>query len=116
MTYTLIYENQVVSLLAPSFMQNITIMIYCGLMTFACFALCVLNFQRIEYELRKARDDVKALEGILPICMSCKKIRDDKGYWNQVETYIRAHSHATFSHSICPECMQKIYPGYEPKA
>lgn len=113
--YTLIYENEASSLFAPSLMQNMSIIIYCGLMVFASFALCVLNFQRLEYDLLKARNDVKALEGILPICTSCKKIRDDTGYWNQVESYIRAHSEATFSHSICPDCMKKVYPGYNPK-
>jgi PAS domain S-box-containing protein len=51
--------------------------------------------------------EVKTLRGILPICASCKKIRDDKGYWQQVEVYIRDHTHADFSHSYCPECAEK---------
>jgi hypothetical protein len=51
-----------------------------------------------------------SLTGFLPICASCKKIRDDKGYWEQVEVYIRDHSEAEFSHGICPECMKKLYP------
>jgi hypothetical protein len=55
---------------------------------------------------------VRKLSGLLPICASCKKIRDDKGYWNQIETYIRDHSEAEFSHGICPECFRKIYPEY----
>jgi len=50
------------------------------------------------------------LSGLLPICASCKKIRDDKGYWNQIETFIRDHSEAHFSHGICPECARKEYP------
>ena len=53
--------------------------------------------------------EVKTLSGLLPICTSCKKIRDDKGYWNQIESYIHKHSEAQFSHGICPECMDKIY-------
>jgi PAS domain S-box-containing protein len=53
--------------------------------------------------------EVKTLSGLLPICVSCKKIRDDKGYWNQIESYIHKHSEAQFSHGICPECMDKIY-------
>lgn len=61
-------------------------------------------------ELRQALDDIKTLQGILPICMHCKKIRNDKGYWEQVEGYISHHSEALFTHSICPECMQKHYP------
>jgi len=115
LTYTLVYEHEMVSFLAPSVIQGITIIIYCGLITFACFGLCVLNFQRVEYDLLKARDDVKSLEGILPICSLCKKIRDDTGYWNQVESYIREHSDATFSHSLCPECLKKVYPGHDHK-
>ena len=61
-------------------------------------------------ELQEALSKVKALSGLLPICASCKKIRDDKGYWNQIESYIRDHSEADFSHSICPGCKKKLYP------
>jgi len=61
-------------------------------------------------ELKKSLDEVKILEGIIPICTSCKKIRDDSGYWNQVESYISSHSDAEFSHGICPECIEKLYP------
>ena len=53
--------------------------------------------------------------GLLPICSSCKKIRDDKGYWNQIEGYIREHSDATFSHGICPDCTKALYPEYYKK-
>jgi hypothetical protein len=53
---------------------------------------------------------VKTLEGFIPICASCKKIRDDSGYWNQVESYIRDRSDVEFSHSICPECTKELYP------
>jgi PAS domain S-box-containing protein len=61
-------------------------------------------------ELQKALSEVKKLSGLLPICASCKKIRDDKGYWNQIESYIRDHSEAEFSHGICPDCLKKLYP------
>ena len=63
-------------------------------------------------ELGKALSDVKKLSGMLPICASCKKIRDDKGYWNQIEEYIRDRSEAEFTHSICEECAGKLYPGF----
>jgi two-component system NtrC family sensor kinase len=63
-------------------------------------------------ELQEALAKVKTLSGFIPICASCKKIRDDKGYWNQIETYIRDHSEAEFSHSICPDCMEKLYPDF----
>ena len=60
--------------------------------------------------LREALAEVKLLSGFLPICTSCKKIRDDKGYWNQIESYISTHSDVIFSHSVCPECVKKLYP------
>jgi hypothetical protein len=60
-------------------------------------------------ELSKALEEVKTLSGFLPICASCKKIRDDKGYWTQVEEYIRDHSDVEFSHSICPDCRERFY-------
>jgi hypothetical protein len=61
-------------------------------------------------ELRESLATIKQLRGILPICASCKKIRDDKGYWNQIESYIHEHSEAEFSHGICPDCAKKLYP------
>lgn len=63
-------------------------------------------------KLQNSLNKVKLLSGFLPICASCKKIRDDKGYWNQIELYIRDHSEAEFSHGICPECAQKHYPEF----
>ena len=56
--------------------------------------------------------NIKTLKGMMPICSSCKKIRDDKGYWNHIETYIQSRSEAEFSHGICPECAKKLYPEY----
>lgn len=60
-------------------------------------------------ELKKALEEIKTLKGIIPICMHCKKIRNDEGYWNQLESYISAHSEAYFSHGVCPECLENIY-------
>ncbi len=60
--------------------------------------------------LQKALSEVKTLRGFLPICSYCKKIRDDKGYWSQIESYIHKHSDAEFSHGICPECAKKYFP------
>ncbi len=68
--------------------------------------------ERLILELQEAISQVKTLSGLLPICASCKKIRDDKGYWNQIESYIREHSEAKFSHSICPDCVKKMYPEF----
>jgi DNA-binding response OmpR family regulator len=64
-------------------------------------------------ELAAALANVKSLSGLLPICASCKGIRDDKGYWTQVETYISENSEATFTHGLCPDCLRRLYPGLE---
>ena len=70
-----------------------------------------------EQELARRVDEavghVKMLRGMLPICAGCKKIRDDRGYWNQMETYIQAHSEADFSHGMCPDCIARLYPDYD---
>jgi len=66
--------------------------------------------EKLIYQLQGALAEVTNLSGLLPICSSCKKIRDDKGYWNQIEAYIQKHSGAQFSHGICPDCAQKLYP------
>jgi hypothetical protein len=62
------------------------------------------------------KKEVNTLRGIIPICSACKNIRDDKGYWQQVEAYIRDRSEAEFSHSICPECLEKLYPELDGKS
>jgi hypothetical protein len=62
--------------------------------------------------LEKAYREIKTLRGIIPICASCKKVRNDDGYWEQVETYISEHSEVLFSHGICPECMKELYSDY----
>jgi sigma-B regulation protein RsbU (phosphoserine phosphatase) len=61
-------------------------------------------------ELLQALEQVRTLSGIVPICMHCKNIRDDKGYWEKVEAYVSSHTDARFSHGICPECLKKHYP------
>lgn len=55
---------------------------------------------------------IKILTGFIPICANCKKIKDDKGFWHQVEAYIQEHSEAVFSHGLCPDCMKKLYKDY----
>lgn len=68
--------------------------------------------ERLIAELKEALAEVKTLQGFLPICASCKKIRDDEGYWQQIEKYIQDRSDAKFSHSICPDCGKKLYPEF----
>ena len=66
--------------------------------------------EKLIKELQEALKEIKALRGILPLCSFCKKIRDDKGYWEQVDVYIYKHLQADISHSICPECAKELYP------
>lgn len=83
-----------------------------GLAIFAIWTVAILSLkQRTIYEEKeKALREVKTLSGFLPICASCKNIRDDSGYWKQIESYISQNSEAQFSHSICPDCAKKLYP------
>ncbi|MEZ4526531.1 MAG: response regulator [Desulfobacterales bacterium] len=64
-------------------------------------------------ELKNAMAEIKTLSGLLPICAGCKKIRNDKGYWEQIEVYIREHADVSFTHGICPECKLRLYPPSE---
>jgi hypothetical protein len=70
----------------------------------------LLSYMREQ--LRQTKEEVKRLSGLLPICASCKKIRNDEGYWQEIEAYIRRHSDTEFSHGICPECAKKLYPEF----
>lgn len=76
---------------------------------------CIDITERVEARelILKERDsEIKRLRGMLPICSSCKKIKDDQGYWSQIEVYVREHSDAEFSHGLCPECLKRLYPEY----
>jgi len=90
-----------------------------SLITIWVAAILVVLYKRAEEErdllvrqLQDALANIKTLHGLLPICSSCKKIRDDHGYWNQLKTYIAAHSDVEFTHGLCPECVPKLYPDY----
>lgn len=75
-------------------------------------SLVAIRTSRLNRSLRQALQEIRVLRGILPICAACKKIRDDQGYWNQIESYISAHSDTEFTHGICPDCAHKLYPQY----
>jgi PAS domain S-box-containing protein len=86
---------------------------YAGNGDFAGFiGSCIDVSGRVEAEEAlklTQQNEIKNLQGLLPICMKCKKIRDSEGYWNQVEVYIRDHSNADFTHGLCPECCTRMY-------
>ena len=69
----------------------------------------------ISMKLRESLQQVKTLRGLLPICAACKKVRDDRGYWRQIESYLSLHTQASFTHGICPDCADKLYPSISPK-
>lgn len=70
--------------------------------------------EELNVDLQTTLAEVKVLKEILPICANCKKIRDDQGYWQQVESYISEHTNASFTHGICPDCMKTLYADYYP--
>lgn len=72
----------------------------------------IIYLLKLIKELTEALDSIKTLKGLLPICASCKKIRDDKGSWVHIENYIKLHSEAEFTHGICEECAKKLYPSF----
>ncbi|MBF0377686.1 MAG: PAS domain-containing protein [Desulfamplus sp.] len=76
---------------------------------------CIDVTERVEAQealKNRLEEELRVLRGIIPICMHCKKIRDDKGYWNKLEKFISEHSEAKFSHGICPDCIKKFYPQF----
>ena len=76
--------------------------------------MALLELRRVSAGLAEALEKVKTLRGLLPICAWCKRIRDDKGYWSQVEKYVHEHTGADFTHGICPECLEKQRPKKQP--
>lgn len=90
----------------------LTLLSYTGLLLFFIYSIMIQKYKlkRSFHLLNKKQDEVITLRGFLPICASCKNIRDDKGYWNQIESYIRDHSEVEFTHSVCPDCIKKLYP------
>ena len=71
--------------------------------------------ERLVVELQEALHKVRTLSGLLPICSNCKRVRDDAGYWSQIEVYVSKHSQAEFTHGLCPECLAKLFPEYYPR-
>jgi hypothetical protein len=98
---------------APRVDVGITLAVLCPLViTPPIFYVVLKLIEQLNLsnsELQTALEEVKVLSGLLPICASCKKIRDDQGYWQQIENYISYHTDAEFTHSHCPDCIEKLY-------
>ena len=112
--YTLVVDKGIQDFLTyASAVQAFSFVVLIGGNIILFFGFIIMNSQRLENELSDASNEITQLRGILPICSHCKKIRDDKGYWNQLEKYIQERSETQFSHGICPECAKKYYPDYK---
>lgn len=113
LAYTVLYGTNESGLMTSGSVQALFIMATFAAALFTGVGLIVLNSQRTEQELKAATAEVKTLRGIIPICASCKRVRDDKGYWNAVEAYVHDHTGAEFSHSLCPDCVRRLFPDVE---
>ena len=87
-----------------------------SLESLARLVMMTMELRQVSRKLAEAAANLKTLSGMLPICGGCKKIRNDGGYWKQVETYLQEHTDATFSHGLCPDCSEKYFPGIKPVA
>lgn len=95
--------------LASSFVQSVSLLVQTAGNITITLGLLILNLARTEADMHAALAEVRTLRGVIPICSSCKKIRDDRGAWNQLESYISEHSGAQFSHGYCPECAKRVW-------
>ncbi len=107
---TPLLEGHISDFLSAGTLQEFSFVFY----SLGCFlimgGLITLNVQRMESELASADQEIKNMSSLIPICAACKKIRDDKGYWEAVENYIQRTTNKDLTHSICPECTKKLYP------
>lgn len=109
---TVFLEPSIHNFMNSSGVQTLSVLVFIGGNIFVIVGLIVLSLQKLETELISAKEEIRKIQGIIPICSSCKKIRNDAGSWDQLELYFESHSDAEFSHSICPDCMKKLYPEY----
>lgn len=97
-------------LLDGDFARNLTFLLYPTTTAVLTFGLTVLDLQRVEADLRASVEEVRTLRGIIPICATCKKVREGAD-WTRIDAYVQQHTEAQFSHGICPECLDQLYPG-----
>ena len=109
----ILYNEEIEDFMSASTIHGMSMTLIAIGHIFIGIALTVINAQRLELELVNAQAEIKTLAGFIPICANCKNIRDDQGYWQQVEEYIKKHSDAEFTHSICPDCIKLLYPNFE---
>lgn len=103
-------QEHLTNLMTAGFSHQFTFLGSIAAYIILVIALIIINAQRAEQEMLTVKDEIKTIAGLIPICATCKKIRDDKGSWSQLESYLGKHADLEFSHALCPECMQKMYP------
>jgi hypothetical protein len=108
--YSGFWQQSLSSFMKAGTFHMIAFLVYILTGFWILIGLLFLGARRLEHDVAEARAEVLQLSGLLPICSNCKKIRDDKGYWQQVESYVSDHSEAQFTHSICPSCIDVLYP------
>lgn len=114
-TLVVLYESRVTGgFFDPNSREAALGLFYPPLFVIMTYAVSLMINHRLNWEAEQASAQIKVLSGLLPICAHCKKVRDDTGYWNQIETYISLHSEADFSHGFCPECERTYYPESSP--
>ncbi len=106
--FELVFRNVVIGTIVPGVVAP-PIIYYIGKLMIDLSTVELVLRER-SVTLENALADVKKLSGLLPICASCKNIRDDQGYWNEIERYISQRSEATFTHGFCPPCIKALYP------
>jgi hypothetical protein len=111
------FVDRSIGMFTPQLVQNVYLLSVILIETAWAMGFLMMNSQRMESELagtvsklEKSLAEIKTLSGLLPICANCKKVRNDQGYWQQIEEYVSEHSGADFSHGICPDCARKLYP------
>lgn len=92
---------------------GITLLVNLTAHIFGVFGMILINNQRLYIDFEQSHQQVEELSGLIPICSNCKKIRDDSGYWDHLEGYLEDHTGLVLSHSVCPDCIQKLYPNLE---
>lgn len=109
-SYSGFLEQAIASFMKAGTFHTIAFVVYAISGFWILISLLFLGAKRLEHDITEAKDEVRQLSGLLPICANCKKIRNDQGYWQQVESYVSDHSEAMFTHSICPDCVKELYP------
>lgn len=110
-----IYDTTIEAMGTTVYLKQWATILLDNTFTLIYLAFILMNFRRVENELEESQEELDILEGLLPICSKCKQIRDDDGKWNKLEGYISSHSEVKFSHSICPTCVDELYPHLKDK-